>query len=172
MPVFLAPMLLLYDFAADPAMKTRAQMMCDLLLADFAVEHLRGELRWRTQPRLSGRHHQSADRTDHSCVVALLRRTGTETWEDPEYAAARPRLVGTCLRGAERVPSARDDRAYGHGPVGPLCPPGTETRAQRDPLWRRTQPACVQVHVHDRRLCAGITPWWDPAAVPAAYVGL
>jgi hypothetical protein len=42
MPAFLAPMLVLYDFAADPAMKTKAQMMCDLLLADFAVENLRG----------------------------------------------------------------------------------------------------------------------------------
>jgi hypothetical protein len=42
MPAFLAPMLALYDFAADPAMKTKAQMMCDLLLADFAVENLRG----------------------------------------------------------------------------------------------------------------------------------
>jgi hypothetical protein len=42
MPVFLAPMLVLYDFAADPAMKTKAQMMCDLLLADFAVENLQG----------------------------------------------------------------------------------------------------------------------------------
>jgi hypothetical protein len=42
MPAFLAPMLVLYDFAADPAMKTKAQMMCDLLLADFAVENLGG----------------------------------------------------------------------------------------------------------------------------------
>ena len=42
MPAFLAPMLVLYDFASDPAMKRRAQMMCDLLLADFAVENLRG----------------------------------------------------------------------------------------------------------------------------------
>ena len=42
MPAFLAPMLVLYDCATDPAMKTKAQMMCDLLLADFAVEHLHG----------------------------------------------------------------------------------------------------------------------------------
>jgi len=42
MPAFLAPMLVLYDCATDPAMKTKAQMMCDLLLADFAVEHLSG----------------------------------------------------------------------------------------------------------------------------------
>lgn len=42
MPAFLIPMLVLFDGATDPAMKTKAQMMCDLLLADFAVEHLCG----------------------------------------------------------------------------------------------------------------------------------
>ena len=42
MIVFLSPMLLLQEFATDPAMKTRAGMMVDLLLADFAAEHLDG----------------------------------------------------------------------------------------------------------------------------------
>jgi len=42
MTVFLAPLLVLYEFAADPVMKRRAQMMLDLLLADFAAEHLNG----------------------------------------------------------------------------------------------------------------------------------
>ena len=42
MIVFLAPMMVLHDFAADPIMKKKAQMMLDLLLADFAVEHLEG----------------------------------------------------------------------------------------------------------------------------------
>lgn len=40
--VFLAPMLVLYEFAADPVMKRRAQMMIDLLLADYATDHLKG----------------------------------------------------------------------------------------------------------------------------------
>jgi hypothetical protein len=40
--VFLTPMLILQDFAADSVMRQRARMMCDLLLADFAAEHLRG----------------------------------------------------------------------------------------------------------------------------------
>ncbi|MFH0991690.1 MAG: hypothetical protein V1799_16915 [bacterium] len=39
---YLTPMVVLYDFAQDPIMKRRAQMMVDLLLADFAVEHLKG----------------------------------------------------------------------------------------------------------------------------------
>ncbi len=42
MTVFLCPMLVLHQFAADTAMRTRAGMMIDLLLADFAAEHLEG----------------------------------------------------------------------------------------------------------------------------------
>lgn len=40
--VFLAPMLVLHQFAADPVMQKKAGMMVDYLLADFAVEHLEG----------------------------------------------------------------------------------------------------------------------------------
>jgi hypothetical protein len=39
---FLTPMMVLHEFAADPVMKKKAQMMLDLLFADFAVEHLEG----------------------------------------------------------------------------------------------------------------------------------
>jgi hypothetical protein len=42
MTVFLCPMLLLQEFAAEPVMKIKARMMVDLLLADFAVQHLNG----------------------------------------------------------------------------------------------------------------------------------
>jgi hypothetical protein len=42
MAVFIAPLLVLYDFAADPVMKRRAQMTLDLLFADVAVDHLKG----------------------------------------------------------------------------------------------------------------------------------
>jgi hypothetical protein len=40
--VFLTPMVVLREFARDPAMKKRAEMMLDLILADFAAEHLEG----------------------------------------------------------------------------------------------------------------------------------
>lgn len=40
--VFITPVLTLYDFAKDPVMKQKAQMMADLLFADYAVEHLDG----------------------------------------------------------------------------------------------------------------------------------
>ncbi|MDZ7313006.1 MAG: hypothetical protein ONB45_17200 [candidate division KSB1 bacterium] len=39
---FVTPVLVLYDFAQDPVMKKKAQMMLDYLFADFAAEHLRG----------------------------------------------------------------------------------------------------------------------------------
>ncbi|HET6569040.1 MAG TPA: hypothetical protein VFG50_13830, partial [Rhodothermales bacterium] len=39
---FLVPMALLYAFAADPAMRLRASMMLDYLIADFAVDTLDG----------------------------------------------------------------------------------------------------------------------------------
>jgi hypothetical protein len=40
--VYLAPMALLYAYAQDPAMRRRARMMLDYLLADFAAESLGG----------------------------------------------------------------------------------------------------------------------------------
>ncbi len=39
---FLSPMLLLYEFAADPAMEKSARMILDYLFADYAVKNLRG----------------------------------------------------------------------------------------------------------------------------------
>ncbi len=42
LPFFLAPLALLYRFASDPAMRTRAGMMLDDLVADFAVDTLDG----------------------------------------------------------------------------------------------------------------------------------
>jgi len=42
MSVFLSPMLVLQEFSRDSVMKRRAGMMVDLLLADFAAEHLEG----------------------------------------------------------------------------------------------------------------------------------
>ena len=40
--VFLTPMLVLQEFAADTIVRRRAQMMVDLLFVDFAAEHLGG----------------------------------------------------------------------------------------------------------------------------------
>ena len=40
--VFMTPMLTLSEYARDPVMKRKAQMMVDLLFADYAVDHLGG----------------------------------------------------------------------------------------------------------------------------------
>jgi hypothetical protein len=86
MPVFLSPMLLLYDFAADPAMKTRARMMCDLLLADFAVENLRGNY--------GGGHSRDYPADIINPLIAQTTRVSwlyfgepeREIWDDPAFA--------------------------------------------------------------------------------------
>jgi hypothetical protein len=92
MPAFLAPMLVLYDFAADPAMKTRARMMCDLLLADFAVENLRG--------CYGGGHSRDYPPDIINPLRAQTTRVSwlyfgqpaTEVWDDPDYS---PRVRGS-----------------------------------------------------------------------------
>jgi hypothetical protein len=92
MPVFLAPMLLLFDFAADPVMKRKAQMMCDLLLADFAVENLRGSY--------GGGHSRDYPPDIINPLIAQTTRVSwlyfgepaTEIWENPEY---QPRVRGS-----------------------------------------------------------------------------
>ena len=43
LPAFLAPLFVLYDFAEEAQLRHRARMIIDLLLADFAVEHLAGQ---------------------------------------------------------------------------------------------------------------------------------
>ena len=43
LPEYLIPMSLLAEFARDPQMRLRGEMMMDYLLADFAVEHLDGQ---------------------------------------------------------------------------------------------------------------------------------
>src|SRR5690606_5730235 len=42
MGFFITPLALLYAFADDPAMRRRAQMMLDYVIADFAVDSLNG----------------------------------------------------------------------------------------------------------------------------------
>lgn len=39
---FVTPMMALYEFAKDPIMKAKAQLMLDLLFVDFAAEHISG----------------------------------------------------------------------------------------------------------------------------------
>jgi photosystem II stability/assembly factor-like uncharacterized protein len=41
-PTFLSPLFLLLDFAKDKKMRQKSQIMLDFLMADFAVDHLKG----------------------------------------------------------------------------------------------------------------------------------
>jgi len=89
MPVFLAPMCVLYDFAIDTAMKTRARMMCDLVLADFAVEDLEGNY--------GGGHSRDYPADIINPLIAQTTRVawlyfgqpGRMIWDDPQF---RPRV--------------------------------------------------------------------------------
>jgi len=92
MPVFLAPMLVLCDFAADTVMRRKAQMMCDLLLSDFAVEHLRGNY--------GGGHSRDYPADIINPLIAQTTRISwlyfgepkRELWEEPDYT---PRYRGS-----------------------------------------------------------------------------
>ena len=92
MCVFLSPMLVLYEFAADPAMKTRARAMIDLLLADFAAEHLNGAY-------CGGHSRDYPDDIINPLAAPATRvawlyfgQPDTEKWEDERY---RPRHRGS-----------------------------------------------------------------------------
>ena len=90
--VFITPMLVLYEFAADPVMKRKAQMMLDLLFVDFAAEELGGNY--------GGGHSRdypediinplAAPITPFSWLYFGLPRT--ERWEDARF---RPRNQGS-----------------------------------------------------------------------------
>ena len=85
MPVFLAPMCVLYDFAADSVMKTQARMMCDLVLADFAVEDLQGNY--------GGGHSRDYPADIINPLIAQTTRVawlyfgqpGRMIWDDPQF---------------------------------------------------------------------------------------
>ncbi len=92
MCVFLSPMLVLYEFAADPSMKTRAHAMLDLLLVDFAAEHLNGAY--------CGGHSRDYPDDIINPLAAPATRVAwlyfgqprTEKWDDERY---RPRNRGS-----------------------------------------------------------------------------
>lgn len=88
---FITPMLTLYDFAKDPVMKRKAQMMADLLFADYAAEHLVGNY--------CGGHSRDypEDITNPLSAPAALwawlyfGQPETELWQENRY---RPRNRG------------------------------------------------------------------------------
>jgi hypothetical protein len=92
MAVFIAPLLVLYDFAADPVMKRRAGMALDLLFADVAVDHLKGNY--------CGGHSRDYPEDIVNPLGAPMTRVtwlyfgepAEERWEDARF---RPRYRGS-----------------------------------------------------------------------------
>jgi hypothetical protein len=90
--VFLTPLTVLYEFAADPIMKRKAQMMLDLLFVDFAVDHLQGSY--------AGGHSRDypEDITNPLAAPSTMwawlyfGQPGFEQWDEARY---RPRNRGS-----------------------------------------------------------------------------
>jgi hypothetical protein len=90
--VFITPMLVLYEFAADKTMKTRAQMMLDLLFVDFAAEELGGNY--------GGGHSRDYPEDIINPLAAPITRISwlyfglpdKERWDEARY---RPRNQGS-----------------------------------------------------------------------------
>ena len=152
-------------------MKRRAGMMVDLLLADFAAEHLDGNY--------GGGH--SRDYPDD--IINPLCRAGTcghgstsanpgfEQWNEARY---RPRHRGSWETVFGALSSYRLPQSSMHMATDrskPYVHTETQTGPQCHPVRRGPESAGVQVHVHDARLRAGISAGRHPAADSAAHVG-
>ena len=167
-PEYAISMCLLSQFAQDPVMKKRGQMMMDYVLADFGVEHLDGQYLGGFsriyqpavyKPLLSGA----------SGFAYLYFGTGGP--EDttaghlpptPEgTSAGRIRLyrMGPASR-AERLSSAGDHLQDRHRPFDTVSAQGTETRPERDPVRHREESAGVQTDVCHGGLRHRSAPGW------------
>ena len=129
MGLFFLSMSYLAEWAKDPAMKQRATMMLDYLIADYAAENLDGIF--------VGAHSRVYDRpvvekwfnvsSDFGWVLFGL---GHPT--DP------PGSYVHLLRAGQRLRAARDPQAHRHRPRTALHPLRTQAHAQSLALLRRT----------------------------------
>ena len=166
MAVLIAPLLVLYDFAADPVMKRRAGMALDLLFADVASDHLKGNY--------CGGHSRDYPEDIINPLGAPMTRVtwlyfgepAEERWEDARF---RPRYRGSWetvfgALGSYRLPAVIErialdrDRPYKTGP-------------QHHTFRYRAESARVQIHLHDAGLRDRLSPGRDPPADPAAHMG-
>jgi hypothetical protein len=85
MTVFLAPMFMLFEFAQAPDMKKRGEMMIDYLLADFAVEYLRGNY--------CGGHSREAPQSVIDPRQAAMTAFGYLFFGDTEFTARGETLI-------------------------------------------------------------------------------
>jgi len=160
MAVFICPLLVLHDFAADPLMKTRSRMMLDLLLADFAAEHLEGSY--------GGAHSRDYPEDIINPLAAPSTMWSWLYFGKPEFELWN---LGNRSGGIEFLPPPSCRLPHGDRSASAVCPPGAEAGPQYHPLSGRTESAGGQIHVRDAGLCAGVNPGGNPAADSATHMG-
>ncbi len=85
MTVYLAPMFMLFEFSNDSIMKTKAHMMIDYLLADFAAEYLRGNY--------CGAHSRDMIQTATNPLSAAMTSFGWLFFGDTGFQARGDALI-------------------------------------------------------------------------------
>ncbi|RKY85514.1 hypothetical protein DRQ09_07185, partial [candidate division KSB1 bacterium] len=86
---FLGPMFLLYDFAKDHNMRKKAGMMIDLLLADYAVEYLKGIF--------TGGHSRIIRSQVYNHFNNPMHSLGYLYFGDTEFPSRRDMVIFSCL---------------------------------------------------------------------------
>ena len=162
MGVYLLPMSYLAEWAKDPAMKKRATMMLDYLIADYAAENLDGIVS-------SGAHARSYDRQ-------VIERSATVSSDFGWvlFGLGHPTVPGSYVRllsAGERVRAAGDSEAHRDGPLAAVHPLRTQADAQSLALPRRTPRSGVQDDLYAQRVRSRLGPGRNSAADPGALMG-
>lgn len=95
MPFFLGAMILLSDFSQDRETKIRAEMMCDLLLADFAVNNLNGQY--------AGGHSRSTERVALYPMEANTAGIASLYFDSPQVSRTQMEVI--CSLSKYRLPA-------------------------------------------------------------------
>ena len=122
----------------DPAMKKRATMMLEYLMADYAAESARRRLCGRALARLRSRGAGKM-----GGAVERFRLGAVRPGPSARSAVERHPL----LRAGERLRAARDPPAHRHRPLAALHRIRTETHPQSLALFRRLARTGVQNHL-------------------------
>ena len=162
MGLYFLSMSYLAEWAKDPAMKKRAAMMLDYLIADYAAENLDGIY--------VGAHSRVYDRpvvekwlnvsSDFGWVLFGLGRP-----MEPPGSYVIFYLLGSAYEPPEIL------QAHRHRPRASLHPLRTQANAQSLALFRRPARAGLQDHLRAARVRGGLRPGRHAATDPGTLVG-
>ena len=128
MGLYFLSMSYLAEWAKDPAMKQRATMMLDYLIADYAAENLDGIF--------VGAHSRVYDRP---VVEKWLNVSSDFGWV--LFGLGRPMeppgSYVACYLFGQRLRASRDSQAHRHRPRAPVHTLRTQAHAQSLALFRR-----------------------------------